>query len=92
VPWVCGRTVGEKNGWEDESTTTRFIHGDGFRSDLSRLDGSEVVVTPTPVLCWRPPKPFGQWTESPFQIDGMGCRCAEQYVMAKNARLRAPAG
>ena len=72
---------------------TRFIHVDGYRDDvLAGLDGSEVVVTPSLVLCWRPPNPFGQSTESPCQIDGVGGRCAEQYMMANRARLRARRG
>jgi ribA/ribD-fused uncharacterized protein len=67
---------------------TRFINVDGYRDDvLAGLDGSEVVVTPCLVLFWRPPNPFGQWTESPFEIDGVAYGCAEQYMMAEKARL-----
>ena len=54
---------------------------------FSVFDGSQVVVTPELVLFWKPPNPFGQWTESPFEIDGVTYNCAEQYMMAEKARL-----
>lgn len=34
--------------------------------EFENFDGTEVVVTPSLVLFWRPPNPFGQWTNSPF--------------------------
>ena len=52
---------------------------------FSVFDGSQVVVTPELVLFWKPPNPFGQWTESPFEIDGVTYNCAEQYMMAEKA-------
>jgi len=42
---------------------------------------------PTLVFFWRPPSPFGQWTDSPFDIGGMVYGCAEQYIMAEKTRL-----
>ena len=54
---------------------------------FSQFDGTEVVITPELVLFWKPPNPFGQWTDSPFVVDGKSYRCAEQFMMAEKARL-----
>ena len=39
------------------------------------------------VLVWQPPSVFSQWTISPFTVDLVDYTCAEQYMMASNARL-----
>lgn len=66
----------------------RFIHVHRFDEALfAGFEGSEVVVTDQLVLFWKPPSPFGQWTDSPFTLDGRTYRCAEQYMMAEKARL-----
>jgi len=39
------------------------------------------------VLFWKPPCVFGQWTESPFKVDGETYVTAEQFMMAEKARL-----
>lgn len=51
------------------------------------FDATQVVETATMVLFWQPPAVFGQWTPSPFVIDGQTYNCAEQYMMAEKARL-----
>lgn len=51
------------------------------------FDGATVVYTDDLVLFWKPPCPFGQWTDSPFEIDGRRYMCAEQFMMAEKARL-----
>lgn len=51
------------------------------------FDGSQVIETETMVLFWQPPGVFGQWTESPFEVDGVRYVCAEQFMMAEKARL-----
>lgn len=45
------------------------------------------VETDRMVLFWKPPTPFGQWTPSPFTVDGVAYGCAEQMMMAEKARL-----
>jgi ribA/ribD-fused uncharacterized protein len=65
-----------------------FIRINDFaEAAFTHFDGSEVVVTPRFVMFWRPPGAFGQWTLSPFTIDGVLYNCAEQYMMAEKARL-----
>lgn len=54
---------------------------------IENFTGSEVVLTPSFVFFWKPPAVFGQWTTSPFVIDGVTYSCAEQYMMAEKARL-----
>lgn len=67
---------------------SQFIYIQKYTSEtFSSFDGTEVVITPRFVFFWRPPNPFGQWTLSPFQIDGRFYMCAEQYMMAEKARL-----
>ena len=67
---------------------SKIIRIDKYTSDAFRdFDGSEFVITPQLVLFWKPPNPFGQWTESQFEIDGIRYGCAEQYMMAEKARL-----
>ena len=39
------------------------------------------------VLFWQPPSVFSQWTLSPFTVDLVEYRCAEQFMMASKARL-----
>lgn len=51
------------------------------------FDGSAVITTDTMVLFWQPPGLFGQWTDSPFTVDGIDYVCAEQFMMAEKARL-----
>ncbi|BBM84532.1 NADAR family protein [Candidatus Uabimicrobium amorphum] len=51
------------------------------------FDGTQVVVSDSFVLFWKPPCAFGQWTLSPFEVDGVHYNCAEQYMMAEKARL-----
>lgn len=51
------------------------------------FDGSQVIETATMVLFWQPPGVFGQWTPSPFTVDGVAYTCAEQFMMAEKARL-----
>lgn len=51
------------------------------------FDGSQVIETSAMVLFWQPPGIFGQWTTSPFAVDGVGYVCAEQFMMAEKARL-----
>ncbi len=51
------------------------------------FDGSQVIETETMVLFWQPPGIYGQWTYSPFIVDGQEYSCAEQYMMAEKARL-----
>lgn len=51
------------------------------------FDGSQVIETDTMVLFWQPPGIFGQWTPSPFTVDGVAYTCAEQFMMAEKARL-----
>lgn len=51
------------------------------------FDGSQVIETSTMVLFWQPPGLFGQWTPSPFTVDGDHYTCAEQFMMAEKARL-----
>lgn len=51
------------------------------------FDGSQVIETATMVLFWQPPAVFGQWTPSPFTVDGARYTCAEQFMMAEKARL-----
>lgn len=46
-----------------------------------------MVETATMVLFWKPPAIFGQWTASPFELDGQRYLCAEQFMMAEKARL-----
>ena len=65
-----------------------FIRLDDYAAEpFMNFDGTEVVITPKLVLFWKPPSPFGQWTASPFEIDGTIYLCAEQYMMAEKARL-----
>ena len=67
---------------------SEFLHIECFEKDrLASFDGTQVVVTPELVLFWKPPNPFGQWTLSPFEIEGRRYVCAEQYMMAEKARL-----
>lgn len=67
---------------------SKFIRIEAYSKDaFSGFDGTEVVMTPELVLFWKPPNPFGQWTVSPFGIDGITYSCAEQYMMAEKARL-----
>ena len=56
------------------------------------FDGSQVIETATMVLFWQPPGSYGQWTRSPFTVDGVGYMCAEQFMMAEKARLFGDAG
>ncbi len=51
------------------------------------FDGSQVITTETMVLFWQPPGIFGQWTHSPFIVDGVPYVCGEQFMMAEKARL-----
>ena len=51
------------------------------------FDCATIVYTEDLVLFWKPPCPFGQWTDSPFEIDGRRYMCAEQFMMAEKARL-----
>jgi len=57
------------------------------RSKGDDFDGSQVIQTETMVLFWQPPGIYGQWTRSPFNVDGTDYVCAEQYMMAEKARL-----
>jgi ribA/ribD-fused uncharacterized protein len=67
---------------------TRWLKIERFDPQaFTEFDGTEVVVTPSMVLFWKPPNPFGQWTESPFVIGDIFYNCAEQFMMAEKARL-----
>lgn len=67
---------------------SQFIRIDEYAADaFQTFDGTELVITTKLVLFWKPPNPFGQWTASPFEIDGKHYCCAEQYMMAEKARL-----
>ena len=39
------------------------------------------------VVLLLPPSPFSQWTPSPFTVDLVEYDCADQFMMASNARL-----
>jgi len=54
-----------------------------------KFDGSKVYHSPDGrmVLFWHPPAVYGQWTFSPFTVDGHTYTCAEQWMMAEKARL-----
>lgn len=52
-----------------------------------RFDGSQVIETETMVLFWQPPGIYGQWTRSPFTVEGVDYSCTEQFMMAEKARL-----
>lgn len=54
---------------------------------MSEFDGSQVIETDRFVFFWQPPAPFGQWTPSPFTVEGVDYGCAEQWMMACKARL-----
>lgn len=45
------------------------------------------IITEEFVFFWKPPTVFGQWTFSPFVVDGIRYTCAEQFMMAEKARL-----
>ncbi len=49
--------------------------------------GEQVVETADFVMFWKPPAVLGQWTPSPFEVDGTDYNCTEQYMMAEKARL-----
>lgn len=67
---------------------TSLIELPEFTAEAFRdFDGTEVVMTAEMVLFWKPPNPFGQWTPSPFVIEGENYHCAEQFMMAEKARL-----
>ncbi|MFK7738842.1 MAG: NADAR family protein [Planctomycetota bacterium] len=51
------------------------------------FDGTQIVTTDEFVFFWKPPAPFGQWTRSHFDVDGVTYTHAEQYMMAEKARL-----
>lgn len=64
----------------------------GYLAPMTRarhddFDGSQVIETATMVLFWQPPGIYGQWTPSPFTLDGARYGCAEQFMMAEKARL-----
>ena len=56
----------------------------GRRSGFS---GEKIVESEDFVFFWKPPAVFSQWTPSKFTVDGTTYCCAEQYMMAKKARL-----
>jgi ribA/ribD-fused uncharacterized protein len=65
-----------------------YLHIDEFSAEhFTDFDGSQVVVSESFVMFWKPPNTFGQWTLSPFEIDGIKYNCAEQYMMSEKARL-----
>ncbi len=67
---------------------SQFIRIDTYDEQaFANFDGTEVVITPQFVLFWKPPNPFGQWTDSSFEVDGKSYSCAEQFMMAGKARL-----
>ena len=50
-------------------------------------DASLTYISDDVVLFWHPPSVFSQWTLSPFTVDLVEYNCAEQFMMASNARL-----
>jgi ribA/ribD-fused uncharacterized protein len=55
---------------------------------MTQYDHPDILwVTERFVFFWKPPAPFGQWTDSPFSIEGVDYGCAEQLMMAEKARL-----
>ncbi len=67
---------------------SRYIHFDTDKIEpIEGFHGSETIMTPSFVFFWKSPSIFGQWTDSPFTIDGVEYSCAEQYMMAEKARL-----
>ncbi len=59
---------------------------------FTTFNGSQVVVSQRFVMFWKPSRPFGHWTPSPFEIDGIHSNCAEQYMIADKARLSVDTG
>jgi len=55
--------------------------------DRDDFDGSQVIETASMVLFWQPPGIYGQWTDSPFTLEGHTYACTEQFMMAEKARL-----
>lgn len=71
-----------------EECQFKQLHISEYSANLFQpFDGAITVYTPEMVLFWKPPGPFGQWTESPFECDGRHYYCAEQFMMAEKARL-----
>ena len=50
-------------------------------------DASLTYISDDVVLFWHPPSAFSQWTRSPFTKDLVEYNCAEQFLMASEARL-----
>jgi ribA/ribD-fused uncharacterized protein len=46
-----------------------------------------VIETADYVYFWHPPNYLSQWTQVPFEIDGIRYNCAEQAMMAFKAKL-----
>ena len=50
-------------------------------------DASLTYISDGVILFWHPPSDFSQWTPSPFTLDLVKYKCAEQFMMASKARL-----
>ena len=54
---------------------------------LNDYDPSRTYISDDAVLFWQPPSVSSQWPILPFTVDPVDYTCAEQYMMASNARL-----
>ena len=69
--------------------TFQSIHRHSVPLSIARndYDPSRTYISDDVVLFWQPPSAFSQGTILPFTVDPVDYTCAEQYMMASNARL-----